>query len=106
MTTQHQLFSDTRLDSEIAKCFTCPYGTQKFSGGANMQHVTVNAEKNGKKFKMDIWYNSEGQYQLHSKNLGTNRTRKSNHNGINELKRELEKYTVDNYEIKKIGHKK
>lgn len=100
MTTQHQLFSDTLIDKQIAQCYQCPYGTHKIEGGGSkMELVRVNAERGGSNYEMDIWYDANGRYLLENRNKGTNRVRRTRYGNIDELRRNLERYAVEKYEV-------
>jgi len=96
MTTQHQLFSDTPSEKELSKCYTCEYGLHKIAGGGNKKYYSVDGEKNGVKYKIRIGLDGD-KYKMNLRNLENKKVVNSSYKNINDLKKELGKYSIKKY---------
>jgi len=97
--SDHQMYSDTPSEKELSKCFTCEYGLQKFVGGGKKLYANVDALKRGVKYNIDIYYGNN--YELNIENLSTKKNRKKGCKNMKELREELSKFSINNYEIAK-----
>jgi len=94
---QKQMFSDTPSEKELSKSFTCEAGLNKFVGGGRIL-ATIDALKNNKPFLIQI---CEGnKYEMNIENLSRKRMVNKKCKNMKELRDELNKFSINNYEMK------
>lgn len=100
----HQLYSDTPSEKEIAKCFKCESGTQKYSedvlgvmvgGGKSLARVEASKGKNN--YLINI-IGGKG-YKIIKININNGKKSNKNCKNIRELRNELNKFNINEYKF-------
>lgn len=97
----HQLFSDTPSEKELAACMKCPYGTTKFNGGGKKgEHIAkISMTKNNKKIVADVFMHNDKSFTLKINNSSSELDANKHYESIGNLKRALKDYKIVNYDI-------
>jgi len=100
----HQMYSDTPSEKELASCFKCESGTQKYSedvlgvmvgGGKSLARIEASRGKTN--YLIDIIGGKS--YKLVKMNLSNGKKSNKNCKNIRELRNEINKFNINEYKF-------
>jgi len=102
----HQLYSDTPSEKEMAKCFKCEDGFQQVGEnklgilvGGNLSLANINASKRNKEYNISI--NPGDKYNIIIENISSGKKLIKKCKNIDELRKTLNPFSIINYSITK-----